>query len=276
MECLVPYTALGRCLIKVTLSHIPLPSREKTATRAINKHKTRRKESSTKGTSSWRPWMPTWSTVSSGSLWGFLNRGGSRTELPFQRKSIFGFQKRGRRWEEGSQDSLLATELQLHSTSSPTPEATSCSGYLPCCFKACFLPAHGLFHRATCAWPPGIRRLSPANYEHLAVPTNQSAAGGRGCRRLCPGLPPCPGKKPSSFSEAVEGRGRKAAGLSFLGLAVPPGNLLSGRSTAWSPIDTQNHKKTRAQFRLTDSMLLESAALLPNKPATWNSEVHWL
>lgn len=45
-------------------------------------------------------------------------QGGARTELLFQRKTIFGFQKRGRRWEEGSHDPLLDPELQLHSPSS--------------------------------------------------------------------------------------------------------------------------------------------------------------
>lgn len=107
-------------------------------------------------------------------------QGGARTELLFQRKIIFGFQKRGRRWEEGSHDPLLATELQLHSSSSPAPEATSCSGHLPCCFKACFLATHGLFHRATCAWPLGIRRLSPVNYGILPCQPIKQQLGGEG------------------------------------------------------------------------------------------------
>lgn len=87
-----------------------------------------------------------------------------------------GSQEKG---EDGRKEIVVYFFPPLRCTfSQPRPYLLSSvpqTGCLELSLKACFLPAHHLFHRTLCAWPPSICRFGHVNYEHLAVPANQTA-----------------------------------------------------------------------------------------------------
>ena len=249
MECLVLCTALGRCLIKVTLSHTSLYQVEKRQPHAqlINTKQGERKavlKGPGRGGLECQPKArkPLWAVEAcEGFRAGRSKDRASFSEedhfwLPEKRKKVGGRKSWSPSWP------WVTASLTLL----PTPEATSCSGHLPCCFKACFLPTHGLFHRATCAWPLGIRRLSPVNYGILPCQPIKQQLGGEGagiCFQVS-GFVLERSLVPSQRQLRREAEKEQAsaswAWLSILGtwdlVEVQPA----------SPIDTKNHKKTRA------------------------------